>query len=69
MEEKDVTWNGAGRIVAALVGGEEYFFVAGSSGGTRARSSTPATGAPAPGREDSPPVDADPVTEPDETAR
>ncbi|MFC5664519.1 erythromycin esterase family protein [Kitasatospora misakiensis] len=32
MGETDVTWNGAGRIVAALVGGEEYFFVAGSLG-------------------------------------
>ncbi|MFB6892802.1 erythromycin esterase family protein [Kitasatospora sp. NPDC056327] len=38
MGENDVTWNGAGRIVAALVGGEEYFFLAGSLG------RSPATG-------------------------
>ncbi|GAA1397518.1 erythromycin esterase family protein [Kitasatospora putterlickiae] len=41
MGETDVTWNGAGRIVAALVGGEEYFFVAGALGGTGPWALTP----------------------------
>ncbi|MFE7191717.1 erythromycin esterase family protein [Kitasatospora sp. NPDC057541] len=52
MGEKDVTWNGAGRIVAALVGGEEYFFVAGGLG-------RPGPWRLEPVGEESPPADAD----------
>ncbi|WP_380283695.1 erythromycin esterase family protein [Kitasatospora purpeofusca] len=53
MEEKDVTWNGAGRIVAALVGGEDYFFVAGGLAGR------PGPWALAPVEEEAPLVEAD----------
>ncbi|MFE6868168.1 erythromycin esterase family protein [Kitasatospora sp. NPDC057692] len=60
MGEKDVTWNGAGRIVAALVGGEEYFFVAGGLG------RRPGGWAPAePVEEEPSPVEADLLLEVD----
>ncbi|MER6364397.1 hypothetical protein [Kitasatospora sp. NPDC001527] len=53
----DVTWNGTGRIVAALVGGAEYFFVA---GGLRGR---PGPWAPAPAEEEPPLAEAHPLRE------
>ncbi|MER7705048.1 erythromycin esterase family protein [Kitasatospora sp. NPDC097605] len=61
MGEKDVTWNGAGRIVAALVGGEDYFFVAGVLGGSGPWSLTPAD-------EEPPLVEADLVMQVSETS-
>ncbi|MFE7560132.1 erythromycin esterase family protein [Kitasatospora sp. NPDC057500] len=61
MGEKDVTWNGAGRILAALVGGKDYFFVAGALGGSGQWSLTPAD-------EESPLVEADLVMQVPETS-
>ncbi|MFF2348245.1 erythromycin esterase family protein [Kitasatospora sp. NPDC058115] len=52
MGEKDVTWNGAGRIVAALVGGEKYFFVAGALGGAGPWALAPAAEEPSAGEAD-----------------